>query len=145
MSDREREHGRLFWAATAAGWATIAFGVWTLLQRSGATRPLDFTTWLIGLALVHDLVFAPIVAGLAVILGTKLTPRMRGAVIGGLIVSGAIVLVSLPPLLGARLADNPSLLPRAYGTGLVVALGLTWAAVLGIAIAARRRASRGGP
>ncbi len=145
MNEREREHGRLFWVATAAGWAVIAFGVWTLLQRSGATRPLNFTTWFVGLALVHDLVFAPIVAGLAVVLGPRIPSRMRGAVIAGLIVSGALVLVSLPPLLGERAADNPSLLPRDYGTGLLIGLALAWSGVAAVAVVARRRASSGDP
>ncbi len=140
-----REHGRLFWAATALGWVVIAFGVWTLLQRSGATRPLSFGSWFVGLALVHDLVLAPIVAAIAVILGPRIPSRLRGPVIGGLIVSGALVLVSLPPLLGTRVVDNPSLLPRNYGTGLLIGLALTWSVIAVIAVAVRRRATRGGP
>jgi hypothetical protein len=143
-AERGLEHGRLFWAATAVGWAVMTFGVWTLLQRSGSTRPPAFAAWFVGLALAHDLVLAPILAGLAVALGPRIPPRLRVPVVAGLVVSGALVLVSLPPLLGERVADDPSVLPRDYGVGLLVALAVTWVTVVAVAIVVRRRSSRPG-
>jgi hypothetical protein len=138
------EHGRVFWVATAVGWTVIAFGVWTVLRRSGATKPANFAAWFVGLALVHDLVLAPLVAGLAVLVGPRIPRWLRGPIVGGLIVSGALVLVALPPILGNQPADNPSLLPRDYTGGLVVALAVTWAAIaVAVWVSRRRRGARG--
>lgn len=134
----------MFWAAAVVGWIPIAFGVWTLVQRSGATRPAEFAAWFFGLALAHDLVFAPLVAGLAVLLGPRVPPRLRGPIVVGAVVSGALVLVALPPILGDRPADNASLLPRDYGAGLLMAFAVTWAAVaVGTWVRARRDRRRG--
>jgi hypothetical protein len=61
--------------------------------------------------------------------------------LGAAIVSGILALVSLPPLLGDP-ADNPSLLPRNYVAGLVVALVAVWGATatwIVVSVARRRR------
>jgi hypothetical protein len=138
----EDRHGALFWFATAAGWAIIGFGLLTLFQRSGATRPANFATLFVGLALAHDLVLAPLVTALAVTLGPRIPRSVRGAVFGGLMVSGVLVLVSLPVLLGDRPGDNPSLLPRNYPLGLALSLALTWGAAGAVALLAIRRRRR---
>ncbi|HSD49218.1 MAG TPA: hypothetical protein VLE71_05240 [Actinomycetota bacterium] len=139
------EHGRGFWVATAVGWTLIAFGLWTVLRRSGATKPANFAAWFVGVALVHDLVLAPVIAGIAVVLGPRIPARLRTVVTGGLVVSGALVLVSLPPILGDRPPDNPSLLPRDYGVGLLVALVAVWTSVAIVATAVLGRSRRGRP
>lgn len=140
----EPEHRGLFWTATAVGWAVIAFGVWTVLRRAGATKPANLAAWFLGLALVHDLLLAPLVAAIAFALARRIPGRLRTVVIGGLVVSGALLLVSLPPILGDRSPDNPSLLPRHYGAGLLVALAAVWTSVA-IAAAVLRRSRRSRP
>jgi hypothetical protein len=139
--DTERDGSAVvFWVATAVGWAIIGFGILSLLRRSEATHPIEVGTWFVGLALAHDLVLAPLVTWVAVLLGPRLPERARGAVIGGLVVSGILALVSLPVLLGARAPDNPSLLPRDYPFGLGLCLALTWmVTALVIVVAVRRR------
>ena len=60
---------------------------------------------------------------------------------GGLIVSGALVAISIPVVRGSgRLANNPSLLPSEhYGSRLLAVLAVVWAIT---ALAALRRPSR---
>lgn len=137
----EREHGPAFWIGLAVGWSVTAFGLWTLFRRAGATDPLNFGTLFVGLALVHDLVFAPLVTAFATWFVPRLPERARPVVVGAAIVSGTLALVSLPPTLGERLPDNPSLLPRNYPLGLAIALAAVWTAT-GAAIALARFRSR---
>jgi ABC-type iron transport system FetAB permease component len=125
----------------AIGWGVMAFGLWTLFRRSGATRPPNFGALFVGLALVHDLALAPLVTAFAAWVVPRLPAPARGVVIGAAIVSAALVLVSLPPILGAQPRDNPSLLPRDYPLGLVIALAAVWtAAAVGVALVRLRRA-----
>ena len=136
----ERRGGWLFWSSAAVGWAIVAFGVWTLLRRAGATKPLNFTVLFIGIAVVHDVLFDPAVS-LAGRLGSNLSAGVRTVVFVAAVVSGSLALVALPPLLGDA-GDNASLLPRDYFAGLLVSLGMVWgAAAIAIAL---RRLTRGG-
>jgi hypothetical protein len=134
---REDEwRGWLFWASAAVGWGIVAFGVWTLLQRAGSTKPLNFAVLFIGIAVVHDLLFAPTVSLIGRIAGPRLSPAIRTIVFITAVISGSLVLVALPPLLGDP-ADNATLLPRNYAAGLLLSLAVVWA-MAGIAIAVRR-------
>jgi hypothetical protein len=139
--ERDEPHGPLFWAALACGWSIMEFGVWTVLQRSGAIPPATFATWFVGLVLVHDLAIAPALSAVAAVLGPRLPRRVRGVVVAAAIVSGALMLLSLPPMLGNP-AGNETLLPRNYVGGLAVALGVVWAAAAGAVLVVRGRARR---
>lgn len=134
-------YGRLFWISVAVGWSIVAFGIWTLFDRRGATKPLNVAGLFVGLALVNDLVLAPLLSAIALVLGRRLSPGVRGVVLGALVVSGTLLLVSLPVLFGERAVDNPSLLPRNYPLGLAAALALTWFVAL-LLVALRRRSGR---
>jgi hypothetical protein len=143
ISEREPEDpgGPLFWCSLVVGWTSIGFGIWTLFARAGATRPAGFAAWFVGLAVAHDLVLAPAVSIVATWLVPRVPRRVRGPVLGAAIVSGILALVSLPPLLGDP-ADNPSLLPRNYVAGLIVALAVVWGATatwIVVSVARRRR------
>jgi hypothetical protein len=131
----------LFWVALVAGWGLIGFGIWTVLGRPGATTPIAFAAWFVGLALVHDLVVAPAISAIAGLAGRRLRPPARGWVLGASIVSGALVLVSLPPLLGDA-AGNDTLLPRDEAAGLAVALALVWAIAISAIVLTRVRGRR---
>jgi len=141
MSPREDRYGPVFWISVVLGWSIVAFGIWTLLEHRGATKPLNVAALFVGLALVHDLLIAPLLSAVALLLGPRMPSRVRGVVLGALVVSGVLTLVSLPVLLGERAPDNPSLLPRDYLLGLAVALGLTWLAAAALVLL-RRRAAR---
>lgn len=139
MSDDLREderRGWLFWGSAALGWAIVAFGLWTLLQHAGSTKPLNFAALFIGLAVVHDLVFAPAVSLLGRVAGPRLSAAIRTIVFVAAVISGSLVLVALPPLLGDP-GDNETLLPRNYAAGMLLSLAVVWATA-GIVIAVRR-------
>ena len=140
MSEQARpdeRHDWLFWSSAAVGWAIVAFGVWTLLRRAGATKPLNFTVLFIGIAVAHDVLFDPAVS-LVGRLGSDLSARIRTVVFVAAVVSGSLVLVALPPLIGEA-GDNASLLPRDYSAGLLVSLVVVWGAAA-ITVAVRRLA-----
>ncbi|MEP7059473.1 MAG: hypothetical protein ABI828_01970 [Actinomycetota bacterium] len=132
-------YGPVFWAAVAVGWMAIAFGAVSALTHWGAVDPPQFLVWIVGLALLHDLVMAPVVS----LAGRTLKGARRrwwlGAVEAALAVSAVITLFAVPFVMGwGRQADNPSLLPRNYGFGLILILGSVWA-VAGIRLLGRRR------
>lgn len=127
----DARHGPLFWTASAVGWAIIGFGVWSLLQRAASTRPAVFAAWFLALVLVHDLVVAPSLSAIAAWVGPRVPGRWLGAVTAAAIVSGALLAVALPPLLGDP-ADNETILPRNYVGGLVGSVALVWAVALAV-------------
>ena len=137
--------GPVFWVGLVAGWAIMGFGVLTLLTRSRATAPVSFVVvFALGL-LLHDLVVVPAVLAFAVRVGPRLPGRARGPLLGAMVVSGIVALVSLPVVAGfGRIRENPSLLPRSYGFGLLVVLGVVWAITAALLVVSRRRSSTGG-
>lgn len=134
----ETGRGRLFWSSAAVGWGIVAFGVWTIVQHARATDPANFALLFVGLAVLHDLVVAPALSLVGSVLGPRLAGRTSTIVVIAGVVSGALVLVALPPLLGDP-ADNPTILPRNYLAGLIGALALVWSVALVAMLRARRR------
>jgi hypothetical protein len=111
------------------------------VQRAGAIHPAEFGAWFVVLLLVHDLIVAPALSALAAWTGPRTSPRVRGAVVAAAIASGALVLVTLPPLLGNP-AGNDTLLPRNYAAGIAIALGVVWVVAGGAVALGLRRARR---
>ena len=137
-------YGRVFWVSVAVGWGAIVFGIVSALTHWGSVDPPQFAVWIVGLALLHDLVMAPVVslAGRALARGG---PRWwLGAVEGALAASAAITLFAVPFVAGwGRQADNPSLLPRNYTLGLLLVLGAIWAVAALVILRRARRLARG--
>lgn len=140
MSDRVAPGGPLFWTGAAVGWSVMAFGVIGALGISADTHPRSLGIWVIGSLLVHDLVVAPVVF----LVGTfvrRTVPAPAGTwVRAAMIVTAILVLISIPVIgrFGAR-RDNPTLLPRDAGTGLLLAVGVVWLlACIAMVIAWRR-------
>jgi hypothetical protein len=99
---------------------------WTALAR-----------WGIGLAVVHDLVLAPIVSLVGLAVGRLLPRSAKGPVAAGLFVSATVTAVAWPAVRGyGRLPGNPSALPGNYARGLAVVLAAVWVAVA-VAVAIR--------
>ena len=124
----------------------MAFGIAGALVNARETQPVDLAGWFFGAAVGHDAVLAPAACLIGVAL-TRLVPgRLRAPIQAGLIVSGIVVLFSVPLVrrYGVR-PDNPTVLFRDYGPALLVVLAGVWVstAVL-VALAARRRPNRGG-
>ena len=105
----------------------VGAGVWgaMLLGDLGSMNFFASLSWLVGGVVVHDALIGPLVIALAVASTRLLRGPLPAPVIVGLIVVGSVTLASVPMIgrFGA-LADNPTLLPRNYGLGWLVFVGL---------------------
>jgi hypothetical protein len=120
----------------------MLFGVAGLLSEARRTRPAELAAWLLGSAVAHDAVLAPVVFGLGILVARAVPATVRRFVQGGLVASGMLVAAMLPFVGGwGRQPDNPSALPGSYGGGLAVVLGVVWA-VVGLLAAREVRRTR---
>ena len=120
----------------------MLFGVRSALLDAHDTHPAELGRWLVGSAVAHDLVLLPIVGALAWALH-RVTPVPAWPVVRrGAIVVGTLALVSWPYAAGYGASPgNPSLLPRDYVLGPLLA-GAAIVAVTAIAAAALSRRGR---
>lgn len=122
------------------GTAMIGYGVWG--QVYGAdTKPVRVAVLVTAAALAHDLVLAPVVMAVGLLVRRVLPQPLRPVVQGASLVAFCLLLVAIPGIgrFGAR-ADNPSILPRNYTEGLLLALAVV---VLAAALHLVRRARSG--
>lgn len=135
--------GARFWLTAAAGWTVIAVGVRGVFQHTIDTRPRDLARFVVGGALLHDLVVAPLVLLAAVGLSRIAPRRARPAIQAAVVVSALVGLFSYPLVRAYGLAaHNPTSLPYNYARNLAVVLGLVWAAAaLAVVVRLRRSAS----
>ena len=128
-SDRHQptRRGPLFWISAAVGWVVIGWGLRGALQHRIDTRPAELARFFVGGAVIHDLIFAPVVlvAGVAV---ARLAPRRwRSYVQAALIISGLLVLFTYPEVRDyARVLHNPTSLPHNYTQNLLVVIAAVW-------------------
>jgi len=138
--------GRMFWVSAVLGWIVIAYGVRGLLHHHVDTRPANLAKFFVGGALVHDLLFAPVVLVVGVLLARSAPRPARAWLQAGLLVSGSLALFSFPLVRDyAKVIHNPSSLPHNYAANLAVTIGVVWAAVIAGALGPavrRRRSSR---
>ncbi len=130
-NDEHRPLPRTWWIAVGIGGAIMTWGVWFYLDAtSDWARRLDFAKWLIGLALAHDLLFAPIVVTIGWLVTRTVPGSMRAPVQAGLIASGCVLLVALPPLREtANASRNPTIQPLEYSTATLTVLAVVWTVV----------------
>ncbi len=135
--------GRGLWVGLALGVPVMAWGVRGLLAASARVDPAELARWIVGAALVHDLVVIP--ATLAVGLGLRriVPPTAWPPVRWALATSAVVTALAWPFVRGyGRTPSVPSLLDRPYGSGLLVLLGLVWLSAAGwIVIRVARRPS----
>lgn len=133
--------GRIVVGAIGVGFVVV--GVRGILAHGHDTHPRSWLTWVIAAALAHDLILAPAIAVVGVLVGRLVPHRARAAVQIGLLISGCVLVVGLTAILtpgGRHYADNSSLLPLAYGRNLVIVLAIVWTAIaIAIVVAFRRR------
>jgi hypothetical protein len=130
----------------ATGVLVAAWGGWLLRPEvTSSSNALSVAKWLIAGSLLHDLIVAPVVA-LVGLLVARTAPRpWRVPVITGLAVSGVLVLVGLPVLLRPSAGPpNPGLADRHYLPGLLVALAVIWVIVAVAGMTATGREHAGG-
>jgi hypothetical protein len=124
---------RGLWIGLALGLPVMAYGVGGVFVDSARTHPAELARWVIGAALVHDLVVVPVVLAVATGLRPMVPGRVWPAVRWALVTSAVLSLFALPFVRGyGRAADVPSLLNRNYGAGLLACV----AVVTGIALTA---------
>ena len=133
-------------AGLVLGVPLMLVGARAALVAARDTHPAELARWVVGAAVVHDLVLLPVVAVLGWAL-RHLTPQpARPAVRAGTMVVGSLALVAWPYALGyGASSGNPSLLPRNYVLGTLVAgaavAAVTVAAAVRAVVRARRQAS----
>jgi Na+/melibiose symporter-like transporter len=112
------------------GLPVIGYGLGGAIVDATDTHPPELARWVIGAALVNDLIVVPGAAAAALVV-RRFTPRRAWAPArAGLAATGILVLVGWPFVRGyGRDPTNPSLLPRNYGAGLAAAIGVVWLAV----------------
>ena len=132
--------GPLFWGSAAAGWALIGWGLRGALHHRIDTRPGQLARFLLGGALAHDLLLAPLVLLAGVALSRAVRGRWRAPVQAALFISGTLALFTYPELRGyGHGLRNPTSLPHDYAANLAVVVG---AVVVVSAAAALVNASR---
>lgn len=134
--------GALFWVSAVAGWALIGWGLRGALHHHVDTRPASMARFFLGGALIHDLLFAPVVLAGGVVLARLVRGPARALVQAALIISGTVVLFAYPEIRGyAHALHNPTSLPHNYTVTTAIVVGVVLAGVLVVAIG-RGRASR---
>ena len=139
MTDADKG-GAVFWLSAVAGWLVIAAGLRGIIQNSVDTRPGNLARFVVGGALLHDLIVAPLVIVVAVAVGRAVPGRARAVVQGALVVSAVVALFSYPLVRAYGLAaNNPTSLPHDYAMNLLVVLGLVWAVAAALVVVRMRR------
>jgi hypothetical protein len=128
VSAAPRPAGPRFWISAAAGWAVIGWGVYGIFSNRLDTRPANLAKFVVGGALLHDLLVAPLVILAGVLLARAVPGRARGPVQAALAVSAIVALFAWPLVRAYGLAaHNPTSLPHNYALNLVIVLGIVWA------------------
>jgi hypothetical protein len=130
------------WTCGVAGVALIGYGAHRIVSGGIATSPADLARWLIGGVLGHDLLIAGVTGATGWLLSRVVPARARPAVVGGLLVAGSLVLISIPVLSGRGGHGNPTTDPLDYPRNLAIAIAAV-AAGTGLAAwwSSRRNAS----
>ncbi|MEP6853754.1 MAG: hypothetical protein ABJA87_14040, partial [bacterium] len=120
-----RSAGPLRLALAMLGLLVIAYGGLRLVQDAKDTKPLQLAVSIIGIAVLHDAVIAPLTVAVGWLVTRLVRPRARAYVQGGLAVAGIITLMSLPLIhRQGRSGPGSALLTQNYTRNLVVLLVL---------------------
>jgi hypothetical protein len=126
-AERAQPGGWAFWLGLVSGWAMIGYAVRGALMDEGGTNPPQLIRWVIGGAIVHDLLVAPVVTAVGLLFAWRAPPWWGRPVAAAFGTSALLVVFSFPLLRGfGRHPGNPSTLPRNYPTGLAIVLGAIW-------------------
>ena len=132
--------GPAFWVSAAMGWVVIGIGLRGIFQHSLDTRPANLAKFVVGGALLHDLLVAPLVLLAAVGLARAVPTRARATVQAALVITGVLALFSYPLVRAYGLAaNNPTSLPHDYALNLTIVLGAVWAVTAAILVVRLRR------
>ncbi len=134
--------GPLFWLSAVAGWVVIGVGLRGIFMKTIDTRPSNLAKFVVGGALLHDLLIAPVVIVLGVVLARAVPGRARATVQGALAVTAILALFSYPLVRAYGLnTHNPTSEPHNYTLNLLIILGVVWAVAAGLVIRRFRTSS----
>ncbi|HLY82972.1 MAG TPA: hypothetical protein VKQ71_08295 [Acidimicrobiales bacterium] len=141
-----QRRGPLFWFSAAGGWTLIGWGLRGALHHHIDTRPPELARFVLGGALLHDLVFAPLVLGAGVVLTRIIPGRWQAPVQAGLLISGCAALLAWPEVRDyARVNHNPSSLPHNYTANLLIVVAAVCIGTALVTAVNRRGARRRAP
>jgi hypothetical protein len=124
------------------GLLTMGWGVRLYLAATpDLARRVDLAKWIVGLDLAHDLVLAPAVVAIGLLVSRAVPARARAAVQAALILTGTILLVGLLPLLGTAGPGNSTIQPIRYAPAIASVVAVIWA---GAAVGVLRSPRKGG-
>jgi len=127
MNDRPLP--RVRWVLYAAGTVLAGYGAYGLLTAD-RSAPLAWARFAALVVVANDLLLAPLVIAVGVLVVRAVPGGARAYVQSGLFISGAVTLLALPFVLGlGRRAELPSALPLDYGRGLIMILVAIWLGV----------------
>jgi len=136
------KRGPLFWISAAVGWGIIAYGLRGLFHHHVDTRPANLAKFVVGGALAHVLVFAPLALVAGVVVAAVFRGRLRAWAQAALVISGCVALFSYPLVRDyANVLHNPSSLPHDYAANVGITVGAVCAVALAGALVRRRRST----
>ncbi|MEW6471309.1 MAG: hypothetical protein AB1679_03475 [Actinomycetota bacterium] len=128
-----RHRGAAFWVAAGAGWALIAWGVRGVFLHRLDTRPGQLLRFFVAGLAAHDLILAPAVLVVGVVIARRVPARWRSPLQAALLMSATAALYAYPLIRGyGHALNNPTSLPRNYAAGLAV---VVTAVAVGVALA----------
>lgn len=124
--------GRGLWVGLALGIPLVAWGVRGALATSTRVDPAELTRWIVGSALVHDLIVIPVTLAVGCGLRKVVPPVVWPPVRWALAATAVVTVIAWPFVRGyGRTPSVPSLLDRPYGSGLVALVAVVWVVAAG--------------
>jgi hypothetical protein len=118
-------------ALIAAGVLLMAYGLGGALLDHDVNK-VGVPIFFLAVIVLHDGLFLPLVLASGALIRRLVPAAWQATVRRAGLVGVAVTVVALPAVLGfGRDPANPSALPRSYGWGLVLLLGLIWGVALG--------------
>ena len=144
--DADLRPGPLAWIVIVAGWVVMGIAVLGAFGDVRLGGVGSWVVWLVGSAVVHDLLVLPIVLGVGWVL-TRLVPTPWRVPLRTALVVAAIITLTVWPIArrwGAR-PDNPSILPLPVGRNLAVLVVALMVTPIGVGAVAAWRGRSAGP
>ena len=112
MSAAPGPAGPRFWITAAAGWAVIGWAVYGIVSNSLDTRPANLAKFVVGGALLHDLLVAPLAIVFGVLVARAVPGPARAPVQAALAVSAIVAVFAWPLVRAYGLAATAHTTPR---------------------------------
>jgi hypothetical protein len=129
-------------AIALPGLAALVWGVILALQFAFHSWPdgRSAIAYFLGGAIGHDLIIAPVVGVVGLLISTRVPVAWRTPLRVGAAISAVLGLIAIPALWRARAGQaNPGLDDRNYAVGLLVALAVVWVLTLAGGLVRRHR------